>query len=155
MSFEKLHPEFERVMGKGRLERLATGMAFTEGPVWIEREQCVFFTDIPNNAIMRWHKTNGLSIYNKHSHYAIGLYLDLEERLIACEHSTKRLTLSSCQQVLESACQTTHSLSATTTRHTTYTIAHHVRPSRRHAVLPAGKAQSIITFKHRVGSLGF
>jgi gluconolactonase len=92
MSFEKLHPEFERIVGEGGPKRLITGMAFTEGPVWLEREQCVLFTDIPNNAIMRWDKTNGLSIYNKHSHYAIGLYLDLEERLIACEHSTKRLT---------------------------------------------------------------
>jgi gluconolactonase len=93
MSFEKVHPEFDALISpNSRVQRLATGMAFTEGPVWLAHDNCVLFTDIPNNAIMRWDEVNGLSVHNKHSHFAIGLYLDLEGCLIACEHSTKRLT---------------------------------------------------------------
>lgn len=75
----------------GELKQLAMGMAFTEGPVWLAHEQCVLFTDIPSNAIMRWDH-QGLRVHNPHSHYAIGLYLDKEQRLLACEHSTRRLT---------------------------------------------------------------
>jgi gluconolactonase len=75
-----------------RRRQLATGMAFTEGPVWVEHEQGVLFTDIPANAIMRWSERNGLSVHNANAHFAIGLYLDRDGRLISCEHSTRRLT---------------------------------------------------------------
>lgn len=87
------HPDFAAILRPdSTVRRLATGMAFTEGPVWVEAEQCVLFTDIPNNAIMRWHAERGLDVYCSNSHFAIGLYLDLEGRLIACEHTTRRLT---------------------------------------------------------------
>lgn len=90
---ELLSPEFSAVIGDHTERRqLATGMAFTEGPVWIEREQAVLFTDIPANAIMRWSAADGLSVWNANAHFAIGLYLDLQGRLISCEHSTRRLT---------------------------------------------------------------
>jgi gluconolactonase len=93
MKPQSMHPDFSAVVQpNSEVRRVATGMAFTEGPVWIETEQCVFFTDIPNNAIMRWSEHDGLSIYNANSHFAIGLYLDLEGRLIVCEHTTRRLT---------------------------------------------------------------
>lgn len=89
---EVIHPDFESVLLPGsEVRRLATGMAFTEGPVWLESQQCLLFTDIPNNCIMRWSSSEGLSVYKPNSHFAIGLYLDLEGRLIACEHTTRRL----------------------------------------------------------------
>lgn len=93
MQPEVVHSDFRHVFRSDSVVRqLATAMAFTEGPVWVEAEQCLLFTDIPNNAIMRWSEREGLSVYNANSHFAIGLTLDLENRLIACEHTTRRLT---------------------------------------------------------------
>jgi gluconolactonase len=90
---EMLHSDFSAVVDANVQRRqLATGMAFTEGPVWVEREQAVLFTDIPANAIMRWSADAGLRVHNANAHFAIGLYLDRDGRLISCEHSTRRLT---------------------------------------------------------------
>jgi gluconolactonase len=90
---ELFHPAFAAVVDADAQRRqLAMGMAFTEGPVWVERDQSVLFTDIPANAIMRWSERDGLRVHNANAHFAIGLYLDLQGQLIACEHSTRRLT---------------------------------------------------------------
>jgi gluconolactonase len=91
--YEQLSPGFAAVIGAGvARQQLASGMIFTEGPVWVERDACLLFTDIPNNAIMRWSASDGLSVHNASAHFPIGLYLDLDGRLIACEHTTRRLT---------------------------------------------------------------
>jgi gluconolactonase len=90
---ETLHPGFAEVVAADAERRqVATGMAFTEGPVWVERENALLFTDIPANAILRWSAADGLTTWNANAHFAIGLYLDLQGRLISCEHSTRRLT---------------------------------------------------------------
>lgn len=91
--YEILDARFHAVIDVDRpRQQLASGMAFTEGPVWDPQQNAVLFTDIPNNAIMRWSGDDGLRVYHANSHFAIGLYLDLRGRLIACEHSTRRLT---------------------------------------------------------------
>ena len=72
--------------------RLASDMAFTEGPVWLEAEQSLLFTDIPYNRIHRWNSKDGLTVWNDNAHFAIGLAVDLAGRVIACEHTTRRLT---------------------------------------------------------------
>jgi gluconolactonase len=91
--YEILDNGFENIIQPDRQRKqLATGMAFTEGPVWVERDQSVLFTDIPANRIMRWNDNDGLTVFNANAHFAIGLYLDPQGRLIVCEHSTRRLT---------------------------------------------------------------
>ena len=72
--------------------QLASGMAFTEGPIWLEAEQSLLFTDIPRNRVHRWNSQDGLTVWNDHAHFAIGLAVDLAGRVIACEHTTRRLT---------------------------------------------------------------
>ena len=43
------------VPADARIEKLADGFAFTEGPIWIkEGGEAVMFSDIPNNRIMKW-----------------------------------------------------------------------------------------------------
>jgi gluconolactonase len=73
------------------LRKLAGGLGFVEGPVWVPNLGALLFTDIPNRKILRWREGEALSTYLEHSHFAIGLYLDLEGRLLSCEHTTKRL----------------------------------------------------------------
>ncbi len=92
-SYESAHPDFKAIVNQTSvMKKLASGMGFTEGPVWIGKENALIFTDIPANALMKWSDTDGLEIYNDNSHFAIGLYTDAQQRIISCEHSTRRLT---------------------------------------------------------------
>lgn len=76
----------------GEVERLCTGFAFTEGPVWLADHGTLLFTDIPGNVIHGWSDGGGLVTWRNGSHYAIGLSRDRTGRVLACEHSTRCLS---------------------------------------------------------------
>jgi sugar lactone lactonase YvrE len=75
------------------VEQLAGGFDFTEGPVWLGDH--LLFSDIPRNRIVRWQMlAHGpeLTTFRAPSGNANGLTIDKSGRLIACEHSTRRVT---------------------------------------------------------------
>lgn len=74
------------------VERVATGMRFTEGPVWLPAEGCLLFSDIPANRLLRWTPGKGVEVWREPSHNANGNTLDLQGRLITCEHGSRQLT---------------------------------------------------------------
>lgn len=94
MSFFEVHnPVFARyVLGNAPVKSLATGFDWVEGPVWFGDAQCLLFSDIPNNRIMRFTPGVGVSIYREPSNYANGHTRDKQGRLISCEHGTRRVT---------------------------------------------------------------
>lgn len=79
------------VLGNAPVKRLATGFDWAEGPVWFGDLQCLLFSDIPNNRILRW-TTEGLTTFRAPSNYANGHTRDRQGRLISCEHGTRRVT---------------------------------------------------------------
>ena len=75
------------------VERLAGGLRWGEGPVWFGDGRFLLFSDIPNNRILRWDETSGLtSVFRSPSDHANGLARDRQGRLLACEHGTRRIT---------------------------------------------------------------
>jgi gluconolactonase len=77
----------------GTVERLASGFYWAEGPQWFGDGRYLLFSDIPNNRILRWDDCSGaISEFRKPSHHANGLARDLQGRLLACEHGTRRIT---------------------------------------------------------------
>ncbi len=75
------------------VERLATGMRWSEGPVYFGDARCVLWSDIPNDRIMRWDEdTGGTSVYRKPSNNANGNTRDRQGRLVTCEHDARRVT---------------------------------------------------------------
>ncbi len=91
--FEIIDPAFGRyVLGNAPVKQLATGFDWLEGPVWFGDANCLLFSDIPSNRIMRWTPDQGLSTYRAPSNYANGHTRDLQGRLISCEHGTRRVT---------------------------------------------------------------
>jgi gluconolactonase len=74
------------------LERVATGFWFTEGPVWIAEEKSLLFSDIPANKILKLTPEGHVRTFRKPSGNSNGLTRDKEGRLIACEHTNRRLT---------------------------------------------------------------
>lgn len=91
--FRAVEPEFSRfIMGNAPVKQLATGFDWTEGPVWFGDANCLLFSDIPNNRIMRWTPGSGISVYREPSNFANGHTRDLQGRLVSCEHGARRVT---------------------------------------------------------------
>ena len=87
-----------------KIEKLAGGFQFTEGPVWVSEGGYLLFSDPNNNVIYRWSEDDGVSIYRTHSGYSgtdigeygqpgsNGLTLDAEGRVTINEHGNRRVT---------------------------------------------------------------
>jgi gluconolactonase len=75
-----------------RVERVATGFRFTEGPVWFAEERSLLFSDIPANRIVKLTIEGRLITFRQPSGSSNGLTRDKEGRLIACEHGNRRVT---------------------------------------------------------------
>lgn len=91
--FEVINPRFSTyVLGNAPVKQLATGFDWVEGPVWFGDANCLLFSDIPNNRIMRWTPGVGISVFREPSNYANGHTRDREGRLVSCEHGTRRVT---------------------------------------------------------------
>src|SRR5450631_29780 len=73
-----------------KVKKLADGMKFTEGPVWLPTKKTLVFSDIPNSKLMQWKEGDGLTVFRK-SEQANGNILDLEGRLISCQHAARNL----------------------------------------------------------------
>ncbi|WP_204259527.1 SMP-30/gluconolactonase/LRE family protein [Lichenicola cladoniae] len=87
-------PAFSRlVLFNAAVERLATGFRWCEGPVWFGDTRTLFWSDIPNNRIMKWdEETETASVFRKPSDFANGNTRDRAGRLVTCEHGTRRVT---------------------------------------------------------------
>jgi gluconolactonase len=86
-------PDLKALVPDGaRIEKLAGGFRFTEGPVWT-REGYLLFSDIPNNVVLKWDpKAAQVSDFRRPSGATNGNTLDAQGRLISCEHSGRRVS---------------------------------------------------------------
>jgi gluconolactonase len=91
------------VPGDARLEQVAGGFAFTEGPVWSEADGCLLFSSPNTNAIYRWDPLGRVTVFHAKSGYSgidvgryhqpgsNGLTFDPEGRLTICQHGNRRV----------------------------------------------------------------
>ena len=78
-----------------KIERLATGFRWSEGPVWFGDARCLRWSDIPNNRMMRRDEETGTTtVYRKPSDFANGNTRDRQGRLVTCEHGDRRVRRS-------------------------------------------------------------
>jgi gluconolactonase len=76
-----------------KVEQIATGMRWCEGPVWFGDGRYLLWSDIPNNRIMKWEEETGaVSVFRKPAHNSNGNTRDRQGRLLTCEHDLRRLT---------------------------------------------------------------
>lgn len=99
----RLDPRLDALLDQNaRIEVLASGFEWAEGPVWIKDGGYLLFSDIPNNSIMKWKEGQGISLFLKPSGYtgaldygrepgSNGLTLDPMGRLVLCEHGDRRM----------------------------------------------------------------
>jgi len=94
---EQVAPELERIVSTSeRIEYLADGYGGAqgpaEGPLWWKEGGYLLFSDIHNNRRMKYETGAGVSLLQEPTNRANGLTRDLQGRLIACEHDSRRVT---------------------------------------------------------------
>lgn len=104
-SIERLSPEFDKLIGRdSKLEVLASGFTWTEGPCWIGgKDGHLLFSDIPRNSIFKWEQDGTVSLFMSPSGYTGVTYYGLEPgsnglfknkagHLTMCEHGDRRVS---------------------------------------------------------------
>ncbi|TGV02587.1 SMP-30/gluconolactonase/LRE family protein [Flavivirga rizhaonensis] len=103
-SIERLHPEIDSILSiYSRIDLVAKGFNWSEGPVWLAKEQKLLFSDVPENKVYQWNDLDGLSVYLTPSGYtgtkpkeghvgSNGLALDGNGDLILCQHGDRAIS---------------------------------------------------------------
>ena len=74
------------------IRRLRTGMLWAEGPAWSGAGRYLVWSDIPNNAQLRWLEEDGhISTYRNPSGNSNGNTFDYQGRELSCEHLNRRV----------------------------------------------------------------
>ena len=89
-----IDPSFAQYrLNLAKVERIASGLRWSEGPVWFGDGRYLLWSDIPNNRIMRWdEETGAVSVFRKPSNNSNGNTRDRQGRLLTCEHDARRVT---------------------------------------------------------------
>jgi gluconolactonase len=102
-TIERLDPRFDRIVPPGaRVQRIAEGFDWSEGPVWDRARRCLLFSDVPRNTVFQWQEGKGVSVFLKPSGYtgstprggepgSNGLLIDRQGRLVLCQHGDRRV----------------------------------------------------------------
>jgi len=105
-AIERIDPALDNIISpNAKAEIIAEGFEWSEGPLWVEKEKMLLFSDVPLNTIYKWTEEKGKEIYLKPSGYtdsvpsickepgSNGLLLDAEGRLVLCQHGDRRMAV--------------------------------------------------------------
>ncbi len=100
----RLDPRFDKLVPKGaKLEKIADGFTWVEGPVWNRQDQALLFSDIPANTVFKWKEGQGARPFLTPSGYtgtapfsgkepgSNGLTLDANGKLVLCKHGDRQI----------------------------------------------------------------
>lgn len=102
-NIERLDASLDAIISAdAKIEVIATGCDWSEGPLWIDKHKMLLFSDIPKNAIYQWTKEKGKQIYLTPSGYtdsvqrggesgSNGLILDKKGNLVLCQHGNRQM----------------------------------------------------------------
>jgi len=102
-TIERLDPKLDNIISKdANPEIIAEGFEWSEGPLWIESQKMLLFSDVPTNIIYKWTEEKGKEIYLTPSGYtgtekrggemgSNGLVLDPGGNLVLCQHGNRQM----------------------------------------------------------------
>ena len=90
------------ISANAKIEIIATGLDWSEGPLWIEKNKMLLFSDVPQNTVYKWTEEKGKEIYLAPSGYtdtakrggetgSNGLLLDSAGNLVLCQHGNRQM----------------------------------------------------------------
>jgi gluconolactonase len=89
------------VAADARVEKIAEGFTWSEGPAWLKDDNALLFTDVPENRMYRWSEREGLSVFLEPSGYdgpdtgelreagANGLYAEPDGHVLLADSGTR------------------------------------------------------------------
>ncbi|MCR9228160.1 MAG: SMP-30/gluconolactonase/LRE family protein [Flavobacteriaceae bacterium] len=94
---------YDYIDENAKIEVLAEGFIWAEGPVWVKEGGFLLFSDVPQNTIFKWNETEGISEFLKPSGYtgippysrepgSNGLIINNQGELVFCEHGDRRIS---------------------------------------------------------------
>ncbi len=86
------NPESSLIAKGSSVSLVSSDFLFTEGPA-VDRDGNVFFTDQPNDKIMKWSTDGTLSVFMDSAGRSNGLYFDNDGNLVACADNDNELWL--------------------------------------------------------------
>ena len=101
---ERIHDDINNYISvESKIEVLARGFSWSEGPVWSKKLNSLLFSDVPNNIIYKWSEANDLEIFLNDIGYSgivpnskkggtNGLTIDSKGNLIICMHGDRRIS---------------------------------------------------------------
>jgi gluconolactonase len=92
-SIYEIHdPRFRHlVVGSAGLDELHSGCRWAEGPVWFADLNCLIWSDIPNERMLRYSQDGDVSVFRSRSDFTNGNTRDNQGRLISCQHGARRV----------------------------------------------------------------
>lgn len=93
-AFEVFDPRMAALSaGPAGLRRVATGMKFTEGPVYFADQRRLIWSDIPANKLYEYNELTGEThVFRDPSGHGNGNSRDWQGRLLTCEQGARRVT---------------------------------------------------------------
>ena len=104
-SVERIDPALDAIVSAdAKVEILGEGFDWSEGPLWLDSQNMLIFSDVPKNIIYKWSQEKGVEIYLRPSGFtgdsteskepgSNGLLLDDEGSLVLCQHGDRRLAV--------------------------------------------------------------
>lgn len=102
---ERLDASLDSIIDKeAKAEIIAEGYEWSEGPVWVESEKMLLFSDVPTNKVYKWTEAKGAELYLTPSGYtgsvprggemgSNGLTLSKDNKLTLCQHGNRQLAV--------------------------------------------------------------
>lgn len=100
----RIDPALDSIVSPAaKAEVIADSFEWSEGPLWVEKENMLLFSDVPKNTVYKWTETRGKETYLKPSGYtgsvpsvckepgSNGLLFDANGNLILCQHGDRRV----------------------------------------------------------------
>ncbi len=105
-SIERIDPSLDALISTDtQIEIVADGFSWSEGPLWVDEQKMLLFSDIPNNTVYKWTEEKGKEVYLKPagytgtaSHYSDeegsnGLLLSPDGKLVLCQHGDRKVSV--------------------------------------------------------------
>lgn len=104
-SIERLNKAIDSIIDQDTgVEVIAEGFEWSEGPLWVEKEQMLLFSDVPTNIVYKWTEKKGKEVYLTPSGYtgtlkrggemgSNGLTLSPEGKLVLCQHGNRQVAI--------------------------------------------------------------
>jgi gluconolactonase len=74
---------------------LYDGTVHGEGTVWRDQDGCLYWSDVPNRRLLRWHSDDGrVTVAIDGTYFMNGNAIDAEGRLVHCEHGRRCISRS-------------------------------------------------------------